>query len=68
MQFELENRESKWNEALATLNSKVPFIVTTDIKNLLRLGIPISQRVNYLSFLKSIDPGAYFKAHFSHLL
>merc|ERR1719422_1631169 len=40
----LENREGKWNEAIATLNSKAQFTMTSDIKSLLRLGIPISQR------------------------
>eukprot|EP00095_Tigriopus_kingsejongensis_P002735 maker-scaffold226_size249562-snap-gene-1.19 protein:Tk02735 transcript:maker-scaffold226_size249562-snap-gene-1.19-mRNA-1 annotation:"tbc1 domain family member 2b-like" len=40
----LENRESKWEDAIANLQSRVPFTVTNDIKRLLRLGIPISQR------------------------
>jgi len=39
-----EHREKKWDEAIASLNSKTPFTMTTDLKNLLRLGIPISQR------------------------
>lgn len=51
-----ENRESRWDDAIATLNSKVPFTMTTDIKNLLRLGIPISQR------------GAVWKAIVDHKL
>ena len=45
--LQLENREGKWNEAIATLNSKAPFTITSDIKSLLRLGIPISQRVRF---------------------
>ena len=45
--LQLENREGKWNEAIATLNSKAPFTITSDIKSLLRLGIPISQRVSF---------------------
>ena len=44
--LQLENRESRWEDAVSTLNSKVPFTVTSDIKRLLRLGIPISQRVS----------------------
>ena len=42
--FQDEHREKKWDEAIASLNSKTPFTMTTDLKNLLRLGIPISQR------------------------
>ena len=47
LSIQLENREGKWNEAIATLNSKAQFTMTSDIKSLLRLGIPISQRVSY---------------------
>jgi len=39
-----ENREKKWDEAVHSLNSKTPFTMTTDLKSLLRQGIPISQR------------------------
>ncbi|XP_059091006.1 TBC1 domain family member 2B-like isoform X2 [Tigriopus californicus] len=56
MTTELENRESKWEDAIATLESRVPFTLTNDIKRLLRLGIPISQR------------GAVWKAIVDHKL
>ena len=42
--FQDENREKKWDEAVHSLNSKTPFTMTTDLKSLLRQGIPISQR------------------------
>ena len=42
----VQDLEDKWDEAVTVLKSKVPFTMTTDIKNLLRLGIPISQRVS----------------------
>ncbi len=45
---EIENLERKWEDAISSLtNGKVPFTVTSDIKRLLRLGIPISQRVSW---------------------
>ena len=46
---QLEEREAKWNEAIANLRGKVPFTMTSDIKNLLRLGIPINLRVSIFS-------------------
>jgi len=51
-----EHREKKWDDAITSLNSKTPFTMTTDLKNLLRLGIPISQR------------GAVWKAIVDHKL
>ena len=54
--FQTEHREKRWDEAIASLNSKTPFTMTTDLKNLLRLGIPISQR------------GAVWKAIVDHKL
>ena len=45
--------EERWNEAIAALvKAKVPFAITSDVKDMLRLGIPISQRVNLLIKLK----------------
>ena len=54
--LQTEHREKRWDEAIASLNSKTPFTMTTDLKNLLRLGIPISQR------------GAVWKAIVDHKL
>ena len=39
--------EERWNEAITNLvKAKVPFAITSDVKDMLRLGIPISQRVS----------------------
>ncbi len=47
MATEVENLERRWEDAISALtNGKVPFAVTSDVKRLLRLGIPISQRVS----------------------
>lgn len=42
---ELENRDSRWDDHVTALKSGRFLTVTTDLKKLLRLGIPISQRV-----------------------
>ena len=45
--LQIENRETRWDAVISSLNgSKGNFIVTSDTKRLLRLGIPISQRVS----------------------
>ena len=41
---QMDQLESKWEAVVATLHGKTQFTVTSDIKRLLRLGIPISQR------------------------
>lgn len=51
-----EHRDKRWDEAIGTLKSLTPFTMTTDLKNLLRLGIPIAQR------------GAVWKAIVDHKL
>ena len=53
MATEVENLERRWEDAISALtNGKVPFAVTSDVKRLLRLGIPISQRVSVLFFFR----------------
>jgi len=43
-QLSAEEVESRWEGVVATLGKTVHFIVSSDVKNLIRRGIPINQR------------------------